>query len=51
MIRTGFDHLLGAHRYLAAPVQRGGEPPAELGVPLNSPSMMAAGDQGFVTGT
>ena len=36
MIRTGFDYLLGAHRYLAAPVQRGGEPPAELGVPSRS---------------
>ena len=27
------DHLPGAHRYLAAPVQHGGEPPAELEVP------------------
>ena len=27
------DHLLGAHGYLAAPVQHGGEPPAELEVP------------------
>jgi hypothetical protein len=27
------DHLLGAHGYLAAPVQHEGEPPAELEVP------------------
>ena len=27
------DHLLGAHGYLAAPVQHGSEPPAELEVP------------------
>jgi hypothetical protein len=43
MIQTGLDHLLGAHGYLAAPVQHGGEPPAELEVPapfgpnLNTP--------------
>ena len=33
LIADRLDHLLKAHGYLAAPVQRGGEPPAELAVP------------------
>ena len=33
MVRTGSITSSGAHGYLAAPVQHGGEPPAELEVP------------------
>jgi hypothetical protein len=42
------DHLLEAHGYLAAPVQHGGEPPAELEVPapfgLNWPGPAVAAE-------
>ena len=33
MVRTDSITSSGAHGYLAAPVQHGGEPPAELEVP------------------
>jgi hypothetical protein len=42
------DHLLGAYGYLAAPVQHGSEPPAELEVPapfgLNWPGPAVAAE-------
>ena len=46
MIGTGPDHLLGAHRYLAAPVQHEGEPPAELEVPPRSAELARSGRRG-----
>jgi hypothetical protein len=50
MVRTGSITSSGAHGYLAAPVQHGGEPPAELEVPapfgLNCPGpAVAAGPE------
>ena len=48
MVRTGSITSSGAHGYLAAPVQHGGEPPAELEVPapfgLNCPGPAVAAE-------
>src|SRR5580704_4309428 len=48
MVRTDSITSSGAHGYLAAPVQHGGEPPAELEVPapfgLNCPGPAVAAE-------